>query len=107
MLVSYSEDRHGPGPHTGTVLETPDGVRWTVGDQTDYHAGYCSSTHTYAVTASAKTTLDCEGKRRKVAGQMRADFDTDPDEWTIERQWNCDYGETEWAAPRPVKVVSQ
>ena len=93
MLVSYSKSCHGPGPHSGRELETPDGVRWTVGDRTDYQASEYSETHTYRVTTPAKTTLDCDGKRRKVApSSMRADYFEDG--WTIERV----YGDTptEW-----------
>ncbi|MCP4204245.1 MAG: hypothetical protein GY769_20200 [bacterium] len=96
MLIAMSETLSGPGEHTGAVLVTLDGTRWTVGDRTGRsESGYYGFvTYTYAVTADAAHTHDYEGKRRKVRADSEACFSTeDRDDWTIDTldgDWSVD-----------------
>lgn len=75
----------GPGEHTGGVLVTPDGVRWTIGNCTGrFDGGYSGfAAYTYAVTSSASYTHDRDSKRRKVREDCEANLFAD-DNWMID-----------------------
>lgn len=95
MLIGWSKDRHGPGPHTGRVIVTADGTRWTIGDRDMEGGGTFSSWVSYHVTCDAKWFRAADGKRRKVRPDCKATWHSDCDEydrWTIDTfdgDWRC------------------